>query len=208
LLEIGNANLDSETSNNFEVSYRKHSGSWTGELGAYYNEIDDYIFLDITGEEIEEQAVARYTARDATFKGIEGKFTYSLFESSEGSAEFTVFGDMVEAEFDKGGNVPRIPSSKLGAQFRYFGSDWSAHVHVTRHGKQDDVGRLELETDGYTLLSIYADYHLQVGGDSEVKLFVRGTNLLDEEVRNHTSLLKNYAPEAGRGITLGLRYEF
>jgi iron complex outermembrane receptor protein len=55
---------------------------------------------------------------------------------------------------------------------------------------------------------MYADYHLPLGGDSEVKLFVRGDNLLDEEVRNHTSLLKNYAPEPGRAITLGFRLEF
>jgi iron complex outermembrane receptor protein len=208
LLEIGNVNLDSETSNNFELGYRKYSGSWTGEISAYFNKIDDYILLDITGEEIEEQMVARYTSRDATFKGIEAQVTYNIFESSETNAVLTVFGDMVEAEFDRGGNVPRIPSSKLGAELRYFGSDWSAHIHVTRHGEQDDVGRLELETDGYTLLSVYADYHLQVGGESEVKLFVRGDNLLDEEIRNHTSLLKNYAPEPGRAITVGLRYVF
>ena len=208
LLEIGNANLDSETSSNFEVGYRKHLGSLTGEISAYYNEIDDYIFLDITGEEIEEQMVARYTASSATFKGVEAQVTYNLFESSETNAVLTVFGDMVEAEFEQGGNVPRIPSSKLGAELRYFGNDWSAHVHVTRHGEQDDVGRLELETEGYTLLSIYADYHLPLGSDSEVKLFVRGDNLLDEEVRNHTSLLKNYAPEPGRAITLGFRLEF
>ena len=208
LLEIGNANLDSETSNNFEIGYRKHSGSWTGEISAYYNNIDDFIFLDITGEEVEEQMVARYTARDATFKGIEAQVSYNIFKSSETNAVLTVFGDMVEAEFDKGGNVPRIPSSKLGAEIRYFGNDWSAHVHVTRHGEQNDVGRLELESDGYTLLSVYADYHLQVGAQSEVKLFVRGDNLLDEEIRNHTSLLKNYAPDSGRAITLGLRYEF
>ena len=208
LLEIGNVNLDSETSNNFELGYRKYSGSWTGEISAYFNKIDDYILLDITGEEIEEQMVARYTSRDATFKGIEAQVTYNIFESSETNAVLTVFGDMVEAEFDRGGNVPRIPSSKLGAELRYFGSDWSAHIHVTRHGEQDDVGRLELETDGYTLLSVYADYHLQVGGESEVKLFVRGDNLLDEEIRNHTSLPKNYAPEPGRAITVGLRYVF
>jgi iron complex outermembrane receptor protein len=121
---------------------------------------------------------------------------------------FTVFGDMVEAEFDKGGNVPRIPSSKLGAELRYFGNNWSANARVTRHGEQDDVGRLELKTDGYTLLSAYADYHLPLGGDSEVKFFIRGNNLLDEEVRNHTSLLKNFAPEPGRSITLGFRLDF
>ena len=79
---------------------------------------------------------------------------------------------------------------------------------MTRVAEQDDVSRFELATDGYTLLSLYADYHIGVGGDSEVKLFVRGDNLLDEEIRNHASMLKNFAPESGRGVTLGLRFEY
>jgi iron complex outermembrane receptor protein len=49
---------------------------------------------------------------------------------------------------------------------------------------------------------------VQVAGDSEFKLFARGDNLLDEEIRNHASFLRNYAPEAGRGITLGVRFEY
>ena len=118
------------------------------------------------------------------------------------------FGDMVDADFDPGGNAPRIPAQKIGSELRFFGDNWSAHVHVTRVAEQDDVSRFELATDGYTLLSLYADYHIGVGGDSEVKLFVRGDNLLDEEIRNHASILKNFAPESGRGVTLGLRFEY
>jgi len=207
LLEIGNANLDVETSNNLELGYRKHSGAWTGEVSVYRNEIDDFIYLDITGEEIAEQQIARYTARDASFNGFEAKFSYSLFDTGSNRASVSVFGDLVKAEFDSGENVPRIPPSKVGAEVRFSGADWTGHVHVTRHGEQDDPGRLELATPEYTLLSAYADYHIGLGRDSELKLFIRGDNLLDEEVRTHSSMLKNFSPEPGRAISLGLRFE-
>jgi len=207
LIEIGNANLDVETSNNLELGYRKHSGAWTGEVSVYRNEIDDFIYLDITGEEIAEQQIARYTARDATFNGFEAKFSYSLFDTGSNRASVSVFGDLVKAEFDSGENVPRIPPSKVGAEVRFSGADWTGHVHVTRHGEQDDPGRLELATPEYTLLSAYADYHIGLGRDSELKLFIRGDNLLDEEVRTHSSMLKNFSPEPGRAISLGLRFE-
>lgn len=208
LLEVGNPNLNKETSNNLEFGFRQHAGSITGEFSAYYNEIDDYIFLDLTGEEIEGQPIAAYAANDATFKGIEAEISFNLFENAQSSAVLSFFGDRVDAEFDRGGNIPRIPASKLGSEFRYFGNDWSMHLHVTHVAEQDEPGRLELETDGYTLVSVYGDYHWQIAGDSEIKLFVRGDNLLDEEVRNHASFLKNFAPEPGRSITLGVRYEY
>ena len=132
----------------------------------------------------------------------------AVYESNGISGELSFFGDIVNAEFDAGGNVPRIPPTKLGMELRYFADNWSAHIHATRFGSQTDTGMLELETGGYPLVSFYADYHVPIGGDSEFKLFVRGDNLLDEEIRNHASLLKNFAPESGRGVTLGLRFEY
>lgn len=208
LLEVGNPNLSEETSNNIELGYRVHSGPITGEFSAYYNKVDDYIFLALSGEEHEEQAIASYLARDVTFRGIEGEISFNLMETNSGSLVFNLFGDIVDAEFDSGGNVPRIPAAKIGAGLRFFGSNWSTHLHVTDVQQQDDVGELELDTDGYTLVSIYADYHWTYNNESELKLFVRGDNLLDEEVRNHASLLKNFSPEPGRGATIGLRFEY
>jgi len=208
LLEIGNAELDEETANNIEIGLRRHSGSVTGELSAYYNEIDDYIFLDLSGEEFEEQPIARYLQRDANFTGLEGRLSLRLLEAAGGTLELGFFGDLVDAEFDAGGNVPRIPPAKLGAELRYFSSNWSLHLHATRALEQDDAGELELPTDSYTLLSLYADYHWVLGDDSELKVFLRGDNLLDEEIRNHASFLKNFAPEPGRGFRLGLRFEY
>lgn len=208
LLEIGDPNLDDETANNFEVGYRLHSGAVTGQVNAYVNHIDNYIFLDLAGEEHEGTQIANWLARDAEFRGIEAEVSFDLVNNDDGTLNLRLFGDMVDADFDAGGNVPRIPAGKIGAELSYFAPVWSAHVHVTSVGDQDDTGELELSTDGYTNLSLYADYHLGLGNDSELKLFVRGDNLLDEEIRTHNSFLKNFAPEPGRSFTLGLRFEY
>ena len=131
-----------------------------------------------------------------------------MVEGDNSSLAFGLFGDMVNAEFDSGGYVPRIPASKIGAELRWFGGEWSMHLHVTRVSEQEDVAELELPTGGYTLLSFFADYHWDVGEDSSLEVFLRGENLLDEEVRNHVSFLKNYAPEPGRGVVAGVRFEY
>ncbi|MYA36407.1 MAG: TonB-dependent receptor [Gammaproteobacteria bacterium] len=206
-LDIGNPLLEAETSNNLEFGYRRHGGSFTGEFNAYYNQIDDYIFLDLTGE-FEEQTLARYLQRDARFTGIEGEVFFNVMEGGDSSLSLGVFGDMVNAEFDTGGYVPRIPASRLGAELRWSGNDWSVNLRATRVNEQEDVAELELPTDGYTLLSLYADYRIDVGEDSSLEVFLRGENLLDEEIRNHVSLLKNYAPEPGRGVIAGVRFEY
>ena len=208
LLEIGNPMLEEETSSNLEFGYRRHGGNFTGEFSAYHNQIDNYIFLDLTGEEFEEQQLASYLARDATFSGIEGEVSFNVMEGDNSSLALGVFGDMVNAEFESGGYVPRIPASKVGAELRWFGDNWSIHLHATQVHEQEDAAELELPTDGYTLLSLYADYHFDVGEDSSLEVFLRGENLLDEEIRSHVSFLKNYAPEPGRGVMFGVRFEY
>jgi iron complex outermembrane receptor protein len=52
-----------------------------------------------------------------------------------------------------------------------------------------------------------ASYRVPVGSTS-VFLFVRGTNLLDEDARQHASPLKDIAPLAGRSWHIGARAEF
>jgi len=208
LLEIGNANLSEETANNIEFGFRQFAGPLTGQFSIYHNSIDDYVYLDINGDEFEEQLFARYVADDATFFGLEGEVSFSLFERDSNGLEMTMFGDLVRAEFDSGAHVPRIPAAKYGSELRYYGEDWSVHLHVTRVEQQSRAGATELATPGYTLLSLYGDYHWSFAGGQELKLFARGDNLLDEEVRNHTSLLKNFSPEPGRGFTLGLRFDY
>ena len=206
LLEIGNPNLAPETSNNFEFGYRLFADRVTGEISVYANQIDDYIYLNVNGSEFEEQLIGQYEARDAEFRGVEGRVIFNVLASDRFSMNWSLTGDVVNAEFDAGGKVPRIPAAKLGTKLEFFGEQWTVHAHAFKVSQQDDIGEFELATDGYTLLSVYADYHWDISDSGELKLFLRGDNLLDEEIRNHASLLKSYAPEAGRSFRIGLRY--
>jgi iron complex outermembrane receptor protein len=65
----------------------------------------------------------------------------------------------------------------------------------------------ELPTDGFTLVDLDSSYRLPVGA-THVFLFLRGTNLLDEDARQHASPLKDIAPLPGRSWHIGARAEF
>jgi iron complex outermembrane receptor protein len=43
---------------------------------------------------------------------------------------------------------------------------------------------------------------------ANVDLFARGVNLLNEEARNHVSVLKDIAPLGGRSLQIGMRAQF
>ena len=47
-----------------------------------------------------------------------------------------------------------------------------------------------------------------VSGRTIVELLLRGTNLTDQEARNHVSFLKDLAPLPGRDVRLDVRLDF
>jgi iron complex outermembrane receptor protein len=75
------------------------------------------------------------------------------------------------------------------------------------HDAQTRIADAERSTAGYTLLNLDLSLRPRMAG-REVLLFVRGSNLLNDEARRHTSALKDYAPLAGRAVSAGLRWTF
>jgi len=73
--------------------------------------------------------------------------------------------------------------------------------------EQTRVATFETPTPGYTFLNASVSYAFFTGSlIHEVTL--RGTNLTDQEARNHVSLLKDIAPLPGRDIRLTYRLLF
>jgi len=203
---IGDVNLAKEKARNIEIGFRQHSGKLTGEFSVYYNEIQDYIFLEDSGE-FEEQIISSYVAEDATFYGVEGRLAYQALRSQHGELDFSMQGDMVNASFDSRGDVPRIPPARLGIGAAWHATALSIKINLTEVFDQQETAIGEFETDGYTDLALYADYHVDLGR-GELLFYAKGSNLLDQEIRNHTSFLKNFAPEPGRGVRFGVRYAY
>lgn len=198
-----NAGIEKETSQNLELLLRKNRGDMTFFLSAFYNEVDNYIYAR-TLDRHEDFRLIKYTQRDARFIGLEGELTYRF--NRQLSA--TLFGDYVQASFrdSAGGDLPRIPSARLGGRINGTLANFTGELEYYHVGKQNDVADYEEKTPGYDMLNLTLSYGF--GEDQRYKVFLRGGNLLDEQIWNHTSFLANVVPLPGRNLSAGLRVEF
>ncbi|MEQ1484702.1 TonB-dependent receptor [Methyloglobulus sp.] len=234
--ERGNAGLGKELSNNLDLGYRFNSDWMTAEINLFHNWASDYIYqqrsfkelfnaedgriaqLNENGEPLDPQGNPFLCAEcfplldsqqaNATFKGFEAQTIFPLMQNSYGAIDLTLFGDYTRGTFDQGGDVPRMPPLRYGFQLSYEKDDFSTNARLTRGEAQTNAGENETETDSYLLLNMGAQYQLADIHDAEILLFAKGKNLLNENIRNSTSYLRNFAPEPGRSAELGIRISY
>jgi iron complex outermembrane receptor protein len=85
----------------------------------------------------------------------------------------------------------------------------SARVGFFRAEEQDDLGAFETHTSAYTYLNASLSVLLlQAAGGRDLELSVAGTNLTDEDARNHISLKKDDVLLPGRAVRVSLRGRF
>ena len=72
----------------------------------------------------------------------------------------------------------------------------------------DRIAIEERGIPGYTLMSAEMRYQMKLTRSVQYSLFIQGRNLLDSDIRVHTSFLKDIAPLPGRAIVAGIRGTF
>ncbi|WP_444994218.1 TonB-dependent receptor [Aliikangiella sp. IMCC44359] len=218
--EIGNQNLDEETSINFDFSYRFEVDRLSGEINLFWNDFKDFIYAANVSEldpcasveaaeeaEHDELQLVCYKQQDAEFKGAEVQLEVVLNPESEHQFKLGLVTDFISAEFDNGNYIPRIPPSKAGISLSYDFDSFSSTLSWMSYSRQDKIADNELPTEGFDILDFEAAYRIPFESN-ELFLFLKGKNLLDEEARDHSSFLKDLAPRVGKNITLGVRYTF
>ncbi|MEE4211954.1 MAG: TonB-dependent receptor [Parvularcula sp.] len=205
--EIGDVDLDIESSWGIEAFARGDLGDINFGAQVYYQTFDDFIFLAPTGEEEDELPVFVYLQEDADFFGFEADVNFPLIQSDG----FTLRGDVrasyVEAELDDGGNVPRIPPlSVLGALDADFGP-FSVRGEAQYFGEQDEVAEFETVTDDFTFVNLYVSWR-PFEQNQNVVFQLAGENLFDTTGRRHSSFTKEFVPLPGRNIRGSVRLSF
>jgi iron complex outermembrane receptor protein len=222
--EQGNANLDKELANNLELSYRVQTSWVEANATLFHNWVSDYIyqqraanlqFDEAAGGLVEncENAgecfpVLNARQQAAVFKGFEAQATFPLMANRYGAVDFTLFGDYTRGTFEKGGDVPRMPPLRYGTQLSYEKNDWSSNVRLTRAEAQTNAGENESATDSYLKLDLGTQYKIADIAKTEIVLFAKGKNLLNENIRNSVSYLRNFSPEMGRSGEVGIRVTY
>ena len=208
--EFGDADLKQETAYGVDLTYRTTQENWQAEVSLFYTYFDDYIFSEEREDEkIDELHVYDFNAIDAQFYGIEAQLDYTLIENEGNRVLLSLMGDWVHAtNEDTGDDLARMPPMRIGSRLSWATGNWDSGVELRYAFEQDNTGPEETSTDDYLKLNLDVNYRLDLGDGITAVLFARAENLLDEEVRHHTSFVKEEAALPGRNFTIGARVEF
>jgi iron complex outermembrane receptor protein len=227
-LETGNPNLQSETSNNFDITFNFESGEYYGYASFYINDVDNYITLMDEDEDHDEHEDEHHDEDEhhedededdhadehddhghgnlihANYVQEDAEFDGYEIEfgrtMSLASGELTLsFGrDVVNAKFADGHNVPRINPARNVYSLSYKQNDIVFKLSMKDVDKQSDIGEGETATEAYQMLDTRLTKTFDLSGKSKLKVSLFGRNLLDEVARNHASFVKNEVPLPGR----------
>lgn len=234
--DVGNVALTTEASRNLDLGLA-WQGDWLeASINGFYNDVSNYIYqgrlasgggqpllfaseghgsgrLTFRCAETGTRyclPVYGYSQADAGFLGYETEMTLKLGETAWGAPKLSLFSDYVRGQFEQRslGNVPRLPPLRYGGQVSMESRQFNASLRLTRVEPQDRPGLFETETRGFLMLNLAMNYRLEFAQDRNLLVFLRADNLLDQEVRNAVSFLRNVAPEPGRSFEIGLRASF
>ena len=214
--DIGNPNLNKETSHNLEFNIQKTSGLMRGKASVYANRFNNYIYGFYTGSSIvttppggEGDGFSVVTAQQAsaTIKGIEGELTYNWRQHGVGGR---IFGDASQGTFDAGGNLPLQPAPRLGAEIAHQHNGWLTNASYIYSYQQNRLATWEQgPAPSYNLLNAGISYTERVK-DVNWTVYMNLKNLLNEQIRYATTpmAVRLYAPQPGRSLMVGLRGTF
>ena len=204
--EVGNVNLEAETSLGFEVFFHYLQPGVDFVLSGYWNEFDTYIAPRNTGEINFAQLLPIYASDGvaARFLGLEMHLGWRL----NTRLNLELNGSYVRGENrDEDVPLPEMPPLK------FVGSTTYEHPYLTVGGTaefvagQERVDIFEDPTDGYAVFSVYAQRDINTNHTRHsIILFL--DNLLDTEYRNHLSRIRSVMPEIGRSIKVHYKMFF
>jgi len=207
--DVGNSNLNKETSHNLEYNLQKTAGLLKAKANLYVNKFNNYIYAFYTGA-YETQtgfSVTQAQQASATIKGAEGEITYNWNQTGTAAR---LFGDIVRGSFDAGGNLPLQPAPRVGAEIAHQKNGWLTSTTYIYGFQQNRLASWEVgPTPSYNLLNATLSYSEKINRVNWTA-YALVKNILNQEIRYSTTpmAVRLYAPQPGRSFMVGLRGNF
>ena len=219
--EVGDPTMNSETSNNLDISFNYQSGDYYAYASFFINDVDNYIALmdeedhgdeDHGDEDHDEHdhgnlIHANYVQEDAEFDGYEIEIGRTI-ELGAGELTLSYGRDVINAQFADGHNVPRINPARNIYSLSYKQDNLLFKLNLKDVEKQNDFGEGESATSGYQMLDTRLTKTIDLSAGSVLKLSLFGNNMLNEVARNHSSFVKNEVPLPGKNYGMKFNLTF
>ncbi len=210
--DIGNPDLGKEISRNIELSVQKTTGLLRWKANAYRNNVSDFIYGRIGGGLVDEEGnpgdelrLRSFEQADAHIRGAEAEVTYNQTGAGWSGR---LFADTSRGKLDAGGSLPLQPADRIGASIGYREGDWRGGLSLVHARGQDRLAASETAaTPAYNQLNANVSYTQHLAS-TDLTWFLLAKNLLDEDIRVSTSVLKDIAPLPGRNFVFGVRAKF
>ena len=215
--EMGNPNLDTETSNNVDLTFNYQKDNMYATFAYYQNSVSNYIYLkdeehgedhDSEGEEEHGGLMhAEFVQEDASLEGYEFEVG-STYQLANGTLDLSFGRDVVEGTLDAGGFIPRMAPSRNFYSASYSESDYTFSAVLKDVADHDNVAEEnEMMTEGYKMLNLKLVKDYQIG-KANLRLAAFTNNALDQVARNSTSFVKDAVPLPGRNVGLSFRLTY
>ena len=204
---VGDPDLDIEKSNGVELSLNQTSGPVHFRGSLYYSRFSNFIYQFPTGEIADDLPL---------YESLQGKADYSGFELEVDAKFGQAFGvdwggelvaDATRATIKHFGPAPLIPPLRVLGALTGSRGQVDGRLEVEHATAQERTALNETETPSYTLVNATLDWH-PFAANPSLSLSLAANNIFDVVARRSTSILKDYAPLAGRDIRVNARLGF
>ena len=207
--EVGDSNMNVETSYNFSLGYSYNNGLDNLKIETYYNYIDDFIAADrdgtttaVEGEDMNDVIFSQY---NALFTGLEVSGQYAFAKISD----FDIISNLM-VDFLKGYRtsndkaLSRIPQTKMNFGIQAVNEDWDANLGYYHYFDKDFIGPFQTRTGGHSRLEfdLTRDFNFS---DLSGHLMFTASNLLDTVGRSHLEAKKANVQLPGRSFMFMLK---
>ena len=167
-------------------------------------DIGNFIFGDRTGEVLDNLPVFDVLQGDGRFVGFDAQAGIRLAEQAWATLGLGRVDARLTATDEA---LPRIPPLRGTLRLDVPYGGFTLSPRLTFAGRQGDVFRGETATDGYAVVDVRGSYVWPRQRTAHIVSFTAG-NLTNVLYRNHTSFIKDRAPEMGRRVRVSYAVRF
>ncbi len=206
--ELGNPDFGTERGWGLEALLHGGGRDYHFSVSAYYNRFTGFIYdhlapdadcMAVNGGEPLDFPCYRFDQADARYLGAEIEGDVTLARLGAVTLKADAMADYTRATLAGGAPMPRIPPLRILGGLTAETGRLTARIEAEHAFAQTRIDAGETETAAFTLLNASIGWR-PLAGTPSVRLLLSATNILDVNARRHASMLKDYAPLAGRDI--------